>query len=75
MYLWQGTRNQKGQRVFYTNEFTIFEIGKEYPQCGVDLDDDRKTSYRILEELRNNNYLCQFTDTGEIFELVNDPWK
>ena len=71
MEVWNGTRNQEGQRVFFTNELTVYEIGKEYTHA----DDDGTRSFRILKELETHQYLCQFTDTDEIFELVNDPWK
>lgn len=68
---WNGTRNQEGQRVFFANELTVFKVGKEYTHA----DDDGTRSFRILKELETHKYLCQFTDTDEVFELVNDPWK
>lgn len=71
MHLWKGTKNQKGQRVFYTNELTIFKVGEVYPHG----DTNGTRYYRILEEIEVHNYICQFTDTEEIFEMVNDPWR
>ena len=71
MKCWNGTKNQKGKRVFFTNELTVFEIGKEYAHT----DTNGTCYFRVLEELGTYNYLCQFVETGETFELLNDSWK
>ena len=71
MSYWNGVKNQSGQRVFFANELTVFEIGKEYAHTDV----NGTSYYRVLKELGLHDYLCQFTDTGETFELINDPWR